>query len=174
MTNQTTFTQEESKMFFDCPYNEVYLVVVDAAKDARRFDTSKEEDIEKCKWIAAMVDVLFDVPMHKACEVLHLNNVKFNYKEFIAENHAVAKPRIYKKRTLADYHRFYDSVLDVAFDADTFNATENTSDELIEKCMWIMAMCDVFSETYLDVITPSFNKIGFHFDWEEFAKEHNL
>ena len=50
--------------YYDQPYNEIYRSVVDIAKDVRRIDSNTSEGIEKCKWVAAMINMLFDTAMH--------------------------------------------------------------------------------------------------------------
>ena len=52
--------------YYDQPYNEIYRSVVDIAKDVRRIDSNTSEGIEKCKWVAAMINMLFDIAMHPA------------------------------------------------------------------------------------------------------------
>ena len=47
------------------------------------FGDSSEEDIEKCKWIAAMLSVLEDVPKSKMEVMFKHRNIKFDYIEFI-------------------------------------------------------------------------------------------
>ena len=86
MTNQTAPMLESINDYYNQPYNEIYRHVIDIAKDARRLDCNTDEDIEKCKWIAAMIRMLFDVAMHDAAKILHLNNIKFDYNSFISEH----------------------------------------------------------------------------------------
>jgi len=174
MANQNERNQEAKNIIYNLSYNEVYRHVVDIAKDVKRFDTTKNEDVEKCKWIAAMVDVFFDVPMHNAVNTLHLNNIQFDSKNFLSERKDEAMARRYKKHTICDYEFAYDLIVDIAFDADAFFVSENASAEQIEKCKWISVMCDVLSDIYMDVVDPAFVNLGFHFDWEAFAMEHNL
>ena len=174
MANQNERNQEAKNIIYNLSYNEVYRHVADIAKDTKRFDTTKNEDVEKCKWIAAMVDVFFDVPMHNAVNTLHLNNIQFDSKDFLCERKDEALARRYKKRTICEYEFVYDLFVDIAFDADAFCVSENASAEQIEKCKWISVMCDVLSDIYMDVVDPAFVNLGFHFDWEAFAMEHNL
>ena len=82
MTNQIAPMLESINDYYNQPYNEIYRHVIDIAKDARRLDCSTDEDIEKCKWIAAIIDMLFDVAMHNAANILHLNNIKFDYNSY--------------------------------------------------------------------------------------------
>ena len=68
--------------YYDQPYNEIYRSVVDIAKDVRRIDSNTSEGIEKCKWVAAMINMLFDTAMHNAAKILHQKNIEFNYESF--------------------------------------------------------------------------------------------
>ena len=62
----------------------------------------------------------------------------------------------------------------VDYDVETLNVSANASDVDVAKSLWIMAMCEILSEINMDVVDPIFRKIGFYFDWEVFAKEHDL
>ena len=174
MTNRIAPMLESINDYYNQPYNEIYRHVIDIAKDARRLDCNTDEDIEKCKWIAAMIRMLFDVAMHDAAKILHLNNIKFDYNSFISEHKDEAKERRYTKRTISEYEYVYELMWCVDYDVDTLNVSANASDVDVTKSLWIMAMCEILSEINMDVVYPIFRKIGFHFDWETFAKEHDL
>lgn len=154
--------------YYNQPYSEIYRHVIDIAKDARRLDTTTGEGIEKCKWVAAMIDLLFDAAMHNAARILRVNNINFDYKEFISEYRDETQARRYKNRTISEYKYVYELMWCLDF------VSAEASDTDIEKSRWIMAMCEVLSEINMDVVYPAFERIGFHFDWEVFAKEHDL
>ena len=160
--------------YYDQPYSEIFRSVVDVVKDVRRIDTNTSEGVEKCKWIAAMINMLFDVAMHNATRILHQKNIEFNYKSFVTEHKDEAQARRYKQRALSEYEYAYELMWCVNYDAEALNVSANASKVDVEKSLWIMAMCDILSEVNMDVIYPAFRKIDFHFNWETFAEEHGL
>ena len=52
--------------------------------------------------------------------------------------------------------------------------THQSKTEMIEKCKWILTICHVLSDVYLDVIEPAFREMNLHFDWQVFAEDHDL
>ena len=160
--------------YYDQPYNEIYRSVVDIAKDVRRIDSNTSEGIEKCKWVAAMINMLFDTAMHNAAKILHQKNIEFNYESFVAEHKDESQARRYKQRALSEYEYAYELMWCVDYDAAMLNVSADASDVEVEKSLWIMAMCEVLSEVNMDVIYPAFRKIDLHFNWETFAEEHGL
>ena len=50
------------------------------------FESISEEDVEKCKWIAAICEVLNDVPRSRKEHIFKYRKVDFDYIEFIEAN----------------------------------------------------------------------------------------
>ena len=70
-------------------YKAIYKAVVSMSIDADGyglFDSISDEDLEKCKWIAAINEVLEDVPMRRVKHIFNYRNVVFNSDDFLEEN----------------------------------------------------------------------------------------
>ena len=70
-------------------YKAIYEAVVSMSIDADGyglFDSISDEDLEKCKWIAAINEVLEDVPMRRVKHIFNYRNVVFNSDDFLEEN----------------------------------------------------------------------------------------
>ena len=68
-------------------YKETYEAIVSLSVDADGyglFENISEEDVEKCKWIAAICEVLNDVPRKE--HIFKYRKVDFDYIEFIEAN----------------------------------------------------------------------------------------
>ena len=69
-------------------YTAIYDAIVSLSCDADGyglFDDITDEDIQKCKWIAAIHEALSDVPMSKAEIMFKRKKIKFDYCEFMNE-----------------------------------------------------------------------------------------
>ena len=70
-------------------YKEIYEAIVSLSVDADGyglFESISEEDVEKCKWIAAIYEVLNDVPRSRMEHIFQQRKVDFDYMNFIEEN----------------------------------------------------------------------------------------
>ena len=70
-------------------YKEIYEAIVSLSVDADGyglFENISDEDVEKCKWIAAICEVLDDVPRSRMEHVFKYRKVNFDYTNFIEEN----------------------------------------------------------------------------------------
>ena len=70
-------------------YKENYEAIVSLSVDADGyglFESISEEDVEKCKWIAAICEVLNDVPRSRMEHIFQQRKVDFDYIEFIEAN----------------------------------------------------------------------------------------
>ena len=68
-------------------YKEIYEAIVSLSVDADGyglFENISEEDVEKCKWIASICEVLNDVPRKE--HIFKYRKVDFDYIEFIEAN----------------------------------------------------------------------------------------
>ena len=50
------------------------------------FDQISEEDVEKAKWIACIMDCLNDVPLTRQEHIFEQKNIEFDVEEFYEEN----------------------------------------------------------------------------------------
>ncbi len=66
-------------------YQRLYDKILKMSYDIEEISLSNptEEDIEKCKWIAAMHKVINDVPQGKTEYLLMQKKIKFDYIEFM-------------------------------------------------------------------------------------------
>ena len=70
-------------------YKEIYEAIVSLSVDADGyglFENISEEDVEKCKWIAAICEVLDDVPRSRMEHIFTHRKIDFDYIDFIEEN----------------------------------------------------------------------------------------
>ena len=70
-------------------YKEIYEAIVSLSVDADGyglFEDISDEDLEKCKWIAAICAVLDDVPRSRMEHIFKYRKVDFDYINFIEEN----------------------------------------------------------------------------------------
>ena len=68
---------------------EIYEAIVSLSVDADGyglFESISNEDIEKCKWIAAICEVLDDVPRSRMEHIFKYRKVDFDYIDFIEES----------------------------------------------------------------------------------------
>ena len=67
-------------------YEELYDRILDLCEDADsfRFVNASAEEIEKCKWISAMLEAFNDVPRSTAQCIFRRHKVKFDCVEFIS------------------------------------------------------------------------------------------
>ena len=70
-------------------YKAIYEAIVSLSVDADGyglFDSISNEDVEKCKWIAAICEVLDDVPRSRMEHIFKYRKVDFDYIDFIEES----------------------------------------------------------------------------------------
>ena len=70
-------------------YTAIYDAILSLSFDADGyglFDNITDEDIQKCKWIAAILEVLNDVPKRRVEHIFKHKKIDFNYIEFIEED----------------------------------------------------------------------------------------
>lgn len=70
-------------------YKEIYEAIVSLSVDADGyglFESISNEDVEKCKWIAAICEILDDVPRSRMEHIFKYRKVNFDYIDFIEEN----------------------------------------------------------------------------------------
>ena len=160
-------------LVLNLPYNEIYDRIVMLKKGAYQLDSNNEDDVENCKWLAAIFDVFIDLPLYVATHILVKSNIKFDYDLFLAENHNPIKVRN-EGYDNAAYQLCYHAILDVAFETEEYLSDEEFTNEQIEKALWITAIYKLLSDIQNDVVYPLFRKIDFHFNWETFAEERGL
>ena len=70
-------------------YKAIYEAIVSLSVDADGyglFESISNKDVEKCKWIAAICEVLDDVPRSRMEHIFKHCKVDFDYIDFIEEN----------------------------------------------------------------------------------------
>lgn len=70
-------------------YKAIYEAIVSLSVDADGyglFESISDEDVEKCKWIAAICEVLDDVPRSRMEHIFKYRKVDFDYIDFIEES----------------------------------------------------------------------------------------
>lgn len=70
-------------------YKAIYEAIVSLSVDADGyglFESISNEDVEKCKWIAAICEVLDDVPRSRMEHIFKYRKVDFDYIDFIEES----------------------------------------------------------------------------------------
>ena len=69
-------------------YQEIYDLILTIADDADGFglfENITDEDVEKCKWIAAILEVLNDVPLRRMEHIFKYKKIEFDSEEFLEE-----------------------------------------------------------------------------------------
>lgn len=69
-------------------YKAIYEAIVSLSCDADGYglyDNITNEDVEKCKWIAAICEVLDDVPVRRVKHIFEHKNVDFDYQQFLED-----------------------------------------------------------------------------------------
>ena len=67
-------------------YEAIYEAALSLANDADGyglFEDITDEDVEKCKWIAAILEVLDDVPRSRVKHIFNYRNIQFDHQDFI-------------------------------------------------------------------------------------------
>ena len=70
-------------------YKKIHDMIITLSIDADGyglFDQISDEDVEKCKWIAAILETLNDVPLTRVEHIFEQKGIEFDYDEFWAEN----------------------------------------------------------------------------------------
>lgn len=70
-------------------YKRIYEEIVKLSMDADSFGlfaNISDRDVEKCKWFAAMLEVLQDVPQGRVKHIFTQKKVCFEYIAFLDEN----------------------------------------------------------------------------------------
>lgn len=71
-------------------YKEIYDLMLSLADDAEGyglFEDITDEDVEKCKWIAAIIEVLDDVPARRMKHIFNYRRIEFDSEEFHDEQY---------------------------------------------------------------------------------------
>jgi len=87
MYNEKFFDNDPCELSIE-GYKAIYDAIVTLSVDADSyglFDDISDEDVEKCRWIAAIYEVLDDVPKRRMEHIFRHRKVEFNYSEFLDE-----------------------------------------------------------------------------------------
>ncbi len=88
MFNKNVLTDEQGYLTLE-GYKVIFEAIVSLSCDADGFglyDTITEEDVEKCKWIAAMYAVMDDVPKRRMQHIMDYKKVQYDPEQFLEEN----------------------------------------------------------------------------------------
>ena len=69
---------------YEVAYKTLHPMVPDA-DNFGLFEHIRETDVEKCKWIAAICEVLDDVPVRRVKHIFEHKNVDFDYQQFLED-----------------------------------------------------------------------------------------
>lgn len=69
-------------------YRSFYESIVMIANDMANIDAAcpDEEMIQKCRWVAAIIVAINDVPYGRANHILEYRGISFSYKQFVENN----------------------------------------------------------------------------------------
>lgn len=73
--------------------------------------------------------------------------------------------------TIADYKAIYEAIVSLSVDADGYGLFENISDEDVEKCKWIAAICEVLDDVPRSRMEHIFKYRKVDFDYIDFIEE---
>ena len=85
MLNEKYFEEVSGRLTVE-GYKEIYEAIVALSCDADGYGLFKhitDEDVEKCKWIAAIYEVLNDVPHSRMVHIFKQKKIKFDCDCFI-------------------------------------------------------------------------------------------
>lgn len=73
--------------------------------------------------------------------------------------------------TIADYKAIYEAIVSLSVDADGYGLFESISDEDVEKCKWIAAICEVLDDVPRSRMEHIFKYCKVDFDYIDFIEE---
>ena len=137
-------------------------------------------DVEKSQWIMAIYTVLNDIPKRKMKAIFRKNKIRFNYLAFVDEITPRGKRRYSKEElaefereaTIADYRDFYESVVIIANDMTSIDATFPDED-LIQKCKWVAAIIVAINDVPYHRAEHILDYRGIFFSYNQFV-ENNI
>lgn len=164
---------------FSLVYNSTGKIVEDA-DGFGLFAHISDLDVEKSQWIMAIHTVLNDIPKRKMKAVFRKNKIKFNYLAFVDEITPNGKRRYTKEElaelereaTIADYRDFYESVVMIATDMASVDAT-CPDEEMIQKCRWVAAIMVAVNDVPYGRASHILEYRGITFSYNQFV-ENNI
>ena len=124
--------------------------------DAEASDPVCEETIQKCMWISAMAETMGDIPMHAAslaCADYSLRDSGTLIRKTFPRRRSWNKLFGEKNMDIILYAMVYEDICNISRDADDFDVYGQFSDEEVEKCEWISAICEVI-KMFLNITKP--------------------
>lgn len=164
---------------FSRVYNSTGKILEDA-EGFGLFTHISDLDVEKSQWIMAIHTVLNNIPKQKMKAVFRKNRIKFNYLAFVSENTPHGKRRYSKEElaelereaTIADYRNFYESVVMIANDMASIDAT-CPDEETIQKCRWVAAIVVAVNDVLCGRANHILEYRGISFSYNQFV-ENNI
>ena len=157
-------------------YKMAYQVVRRMICDAETLMANNEEDIEKCMWIAAMADVLSEVPATVVQRVSGDVGISRDTKSLVRKEFPRKRDwhKYYGEAALdiVIYSMIYERICCISRDTDDFNPHNHVSDEVVRKCEWIVAVREVVDEAVQKFVTPILNELKIEYDWLDFYNNY--
>ena len=127
----------------------------------------------------AIHTVLNDIPKQKMKAVFRKNKIKFNYLAFVDEITPHGKRRYSKEElaelereaTIADYRNFYESVVMIANDMTSVDAT-CPDEDTIQKCRWVAAISIAVNGVLYGRANHILEYRGISFSYNQFVKNN--
>lgn len=154
--------------------------ILEDAESFGLFSHISESDVEKSKWIMAIITVLNDLPKRKIRKVFRDRKIKFNFMAFIAEQYPRKKRVRYSKSELAemereatlnDYQLFYQSVIAIYEDMAAFE-DDDSNEDIVVKCQWVASLLAVFNDTPKGRATHILGYREINFNYDQFVEEY--
>ena len=156
-------------------YKSVYQAVRSILCDAETFSSVNEETIEKCMWISAIADTMNEVPMNA------LRVISSDYG--ICDSATLIRREFPRKRSwnkwfgegnmsIVHYSMVYEDICSVSRDADDFDVYGQISNAEVEKCEWIVAICDVMNSIITKYVSPVLAEANMEYDWFDFYENY--
>lgn len=154
--------------------------ILEDAEGFGLFTHISDLDVEKSQWIMAIHTVLNDIPKQKMKAVFRKNKIKFNYLAFVDEITPHGKRRdskeelaeLEREATIADYRDFYESVVMIADDMASVDAT-CPDEEMIQKCKWVAAIIIAVKDVLYGRANHILEYRGISFSYNQFV-ENNI
>ncbi len=78
--------EEDTVAFYKHVYEDIVSISVDADSFGL-FDQITDEDVEKCKWIAEILEVMNDVPRRRMEHIFKYKGIEYDSEEFLEEQY---------------------------------------------------------------------------------------
>lgn len=152
-------------------YKSAYEAVRRILCDAEAFDPTNDDAIEKCMWISAMAEIMGEVPMNAVRVVSADNNLR---NSTMLVRKAFPRKRFWntlfgvRNMDILLYAMVYEGICTISRDADDFDIHGQISNEEVEKCEWISAICEVTNDVLQKYVNPILANANMKYNWVDF------